>query len=176
LAEGRLDGVLLLTEVPDPEVAEALAQYPGLTLRPLAGGLEARRGAAAPYLKPTRIPARSYPGQEAPVETLGSQVVIAGPAPQAGGAARVGGPAAALRTAGLPLSRAEVDALVAATELRELPDPVLPSPWSLGATGERTADRGFREALDTGLNVAVWAFLGWLLVLLLRPVVRPPSA
>lgn len=173
VAGGRLDGALLLTEVPDPEVAEALAQHGGLRLAPLAGRLESRRGGDAPFLKPTRIPAGSYAGQAEPAETLGSQVVIAGPAPQAGGAARVGGPAAALRTAGLPLSRAEVDALVAATELRELPDPVLPSPWSLGAGAERTGDRSFEAVLDTSLNVAVWAFLGWLLVLLMRPVARP---
>jgi osmoprotectant transport system substrate-binding protein len=170
LAAGRLDGVLMLAEVPDPELAEALAQHQDLRVRPLAGWLPDRRSVALPYLKPTRIPAGSYPGQDQPVETLGAQVVVAGPAPQPGGATRVGGPAAALRTAGLPLSRAEVDTLVAATELRELPDPVLPSPWSLGAGAGRTGDRAFEQTLDTALNVAVWVFLGWLLVLLVRPV------
>ena len=172
LASGTLDAVLVLTEVPDPEFAEALARHPELALRPLGEWLRGQREVALPFLKPTRIPATTYPGLAEPLETLGTQVAIAGPGPQPGGAARVGGPAAALRTAGVPLSRPEVDALVAATEIRELPDPVLPSPWSLGAGAERRAGRAFEQTLDTGLNVAVWAFLGWLLVLLVQPVVR----
>ncbi|HKK13638.1 MAG TPA: hypothetical protein VKA14_03150, partial [Gammaproteobacteria bacterium] len=57
-----------------------------------------------------------------------------------------------------------------ATDLRELPDPVLPSPWSLGASAERPGGRSRAQTVDTVLNVAVWAFLGWLLVLLVRPV------
>ncbi|HKJ71592.1 MAG TPA: glycine betaine ABC transporter substrate-binding protein, partial [Gammaproteobacteria bacterium] len=96
LAAGGLDGVLLLADVPDPELAEALAGSDRLRLVPLAGTLGERRTVDLPYLKPTRIPADSYAGQKGPVETLGTQVVVAGPAPQAGGAARVGGPAAAL--------------------------------------------------------------------------------
>ncbi len=172
LATGELEGVLVLAEAPDPEFAEALAQDEALALQPLADLLEGERGVVLPYLKPTRLPAGTYPGQEEPLETLGTQVVVAGPAPQPGGTARVGGPAAALRTAGLPLSRAEVDALVAATRVSELPDPVLPSPWTLRAAPERPGIRSFERILDTALNVVVWVFLAWLLGLLVGPAVR----
>ncbi|MFA9460573.1 glycine betaine ABC transporter substrate-binding protein [Thiohalorhabdus sp. Cl-TMA] len=169
LREGRLDGVLVLTEVPDPEFAEALARFPDLHFQALDDRPGGRRGMVLPYLRATRIPAGSYPHQPDPVETVGSQVVVAGPAPQDGGAARVGGPAAALRTAGLPLSEAEVDGLVAASTVKELPDPVLPSPWSLSGGETRTGGAAFERVLDTVLNVLVWGFLLWLVFLLLRP-------
>jgi hypothetical protein len=169
LASGKLSGVLLLAEPPHPELAEAMAGSSPLTIRPVAERIEqlAAEHGDLPFLRAARIAAGTYPNQPEPVDTFGSQVVIAGPAAQEAGASRIGGPAAALRTAGLPLSPDEVDALLQATRVKELPDPVLPSPWTVGASGaERQYGPG--AELDTGLNVAVWIFLGWLVYLLLR--------
>ncbi len=79
-------------------LAEALA------LRTLSQPLVCRGGVRLPYLRATRIPPETYTCQPGRMETLGAQVLLAGPAPPPGGAARVGGPAAALRTASVPLT------------------------------------------------------------------------
>jgi osmoprotectant transport system substrate-binding protein len=170
VAEGSLDGALVLAEVPDPEIAEALAEHGNLRVVPFGGGTHKLLSNRVPYLRAARLPPQSYPGQAEAVDTLGTQVVIAGPAPGAAGDARVGGPAAALRTAGVPLVKEEVDALVEATGGGELPDPVLPSPWSLRSAEGRGGGESMQAVVDTTLNVGVWLFLGWLVLLLIGRV------
>ncbi|NIR62111.1 MAG: hypothetical protein GWO02_22840 [Gammaproteobacteria bacterium] len=56
-------------------------------------------------------------------------------------------------------------ALLEAAAIAELPDPALPSPWALRPSGARRPSASRAVIVDTVLNVAVWAFLVWLLVL-----------
>ncbi len=165
LRAGELDAVVLLAHEGDPAVVEALASG-GITLRSLKGWLTADRAAACPFLRETRIPAGTYDGLGSPLDSVGSQVVLAAPAP-ASGAAGAGGPAAALPSTGLPLSRAQVVALADAAGVLEAPDPALPSAWTRTPVRPRR-DAGAASAVDTGLNAFAVLFLAWLGWLYLR--------
>jgi glycine betaine transporter len=172
LRAGEIDTALMMTHEGDTDVALAL-QQDGMSLRSLGGWLTAERAAGCPYLRETRIPAGTYTGQDAPLDSLGSQVVLAGPAPRLG-AAGAGGPAAALPSSGLPLSRAQVVALADAAGVLEAPDPALPSAWTRAPVGSRRGSRA-ADTLDTVLNALAVMFLVWLGWLLVRrePRVRP---
>jgi glycine betaine/choline ABC-type transport system substrate-binding protein len=165
--QGELDAALILAQAPDPDFAERLAHNEELVLRGLGEWLTPERSAKMPYLRPARIPAETYAHQDFPVETLGVQVVLAAPAPT-GETTLLSGPAGALQTGSTPLQSHQVDALVEASPVGELPDPALPSPWSLRGGTDRGNDRAAEATLDSLLNLLVWAFLGWLVVLLLR--------
>ena len=179
LAQNRLDAVLLLAEAGDARVAERMGKHK-LALLPMVweklvsgqvtGWLSPEKAVQLPYLRPARIPAGTYPGQDGEVETLGSQVVLAGPARGAMTPAGGGGPAAALPTRGKHLDRKLVEALARATGVPEAPDPVLPSAWSVRpVTGAEQQDQGSGlEVLDTSLNLAAISFVAWLFFLLRR--------
>ncbi len=179
LTRGKLDAVLLLAEPGDARVADGISKHK-LTLVPMiwerlvsgqvSGWLSPEKAVQLPYLRPARIAAGTYPGQDREVETLGCQVVLAGPAraamPPAGG----GGPAAALPIRGKHLARKQVEALAKATRVAEAPDPVLPSAWSVRspATGDQPDQGNGLAMLDTSLNLAAVSFVAWLLFLLRR--------
>ena len=95
-----------------------------------------------PYLRPARIPAETYAGQGAVVETLGAQVLIAGPSRKLSLATAGGGPAAVFPAQGSPLSADQVETLARATRVPEAPDPALPSAWTLPARQARQAEQG----------------------------------
>ena len=78
-----------------------------------------------------------------------------------------------LIVAGVDFSPRSENALAQAIGNMEPPDPILPSVWLRSlvhgpSTSEVTTDH---DLLDTGLNLAIIVFLGWLGVILLR---RPP--
>ena len=68
VASGRIDAALLLASPGDPEIAEALAGGL-LALAELPGWLIPSRAVRLPYLRAVRLPAGTYAGQEAPVES-----------------------------------------------------------------------------------------------------------
>jgi len=159
----KLDAALVLTRQGDSRVARGIAEM-GLALQPIDSRFDAERSAAVPYLRRLRIPAGVYPGFDVPLDTLGCQVVLAGPAPRRPGSG-AGGPAAALPVAGIPLPHGRVVALADAVGVHEAPDTVLPTAWTRTASS-RAASRN-HPALDTLLNAFALLFLlwaGWLLV------------
>ena len=73
-----------------------------------------------------------------------------------------------------PISIEQANALAQAIGNMEPPDPILPSVWLRSVVqgpGTSEATTG-HELLDTGLNIAILVFLGWLGVMLIR---RPPG-
>jgi len=176
---GKLDAALVLAHAGDATLARALAGG-RLQLHALANGrgmvrnhggwLGAERAVQVPYLRPSRIPARTYAGQRGPVETLGVQVVLAGPSRRALPTTGESGPAAALPTTGRPLTQEQVRALARAAGVASAPDPALPSAWSVRSAAAVAAAKPGPGVLDTVLNVLAIAFVGWLasLVLLRR--------
>jgi glycine betaine/choline ABC-type transport system substrate-binding protein len=173
VADGTLDAAILLAGISDPEIAEALAANPELTLEPLpAAKLQALETVRIPYLRNARLPARTYAGQENAVETASVQIVLAAPAQMEGVRTLVGGLTSALRAGGVPLSPGEARTLLDAGLAGEMPDPVLPTPWSLKPHPgvSRTAEAG--ALLETLLNLGAWTFLGLLLALLLHSLAR----
>lgn len=177
VAAGKLDAALVLAAPGEPALAQALARlklrlYP-LPRRREAGALLAvssEQAVRQPFLRPARIPAGTYAGQPGPLETLGSQVVLAGPPPSGGDRlAAGGGPAAALPSHGRSLSMEEVEQLADAARSREAPDPALPSAWTV--RGGRRPDAQAQDrtpVADTLLNLVGIAFLVWLASLIWR--------
>ncbi len=163
LTRGELDAAIVIGPSPHPEVARALREHPDLTLA-------ASTDAAHPALRPVLIPAGTYPGQAAPVATVAAQVLLAGASLRTEAHAVVG-PAAALRVGGAPITEAEREALHDALGGAELPDPSLPSPWSIDAAPPADDDAD-GPVFDTAVNVFVLAFLAWLAWLMLRPLER----
>jgi hypothetical protein len=164
---GRLDAALVVATPGDPALARALGGG-GLVLAPLEGWWTPTRGARYPFLRPARIPANTYKGQSAPLESLGSQVVLAGASKRIQSITTGAGPAAALPYTGVPLSRQEVGRLAEATGIPAVPDPALPSAWNTDPSERGEDDTLFKELLGTLLNLLAIAFLIWV-VLLARP-------
>ena len=120
-----------------------------------------------PAARPVRIVPGTYAGQEDVIDTLGFQILLAGPAPE-GVAGLAGGPASGL-AAPQAWTEAEVLALNRSIGSLERPDPSLPSsshPHVAKAPTEPAVKPD--EALDTGLDLAALAFLAWIVVLSLR--------
>lgn len=164
---GDLDAALVLAKAGDPGLTKSLAAG-GLALRPVQGWLTAERALVVPFLRPARVPPGTYAGQDAAVETLGAQVVLADAAP-APAIARGGGPAAALPSGGIPLTADQVDAVAKAAGVAEAPDPVLPSAWGARVATPAAAHSGAMRALHAVLNVLVVVFTVWLVLITLRP-------
>jgi len=164
LAGGKLDAALILAVPGDAELARAVARS-RLALHPLPRGKDGRwlspeQAVRQPFLRPARIPAGTYAGQAEPVETLGSQVLLAGPSDRSrqGG----GGPAAAMPSGGRALRLEEVQKLAEAAGSREAPDPVLPSAWAIQRAESGKGRQRDGALLDTLLNLAGIAFLVWI--------------
>ncbi len=155
LREGAIDVVLAVARPEATAIAEALE--PGdvrlveLSAVPLG---------ALPYLRRSRLAANTYPHQDEPVDTLAAQVLLAGPSRRPHLESLKAGPGSAMLVEVTPLPIEEVDMLAEATGVAELPDPMLPGPWSepLGPADAESANR----VVDTVLNALVLLFLVWL--------------
>lgn len=160
LKAGTVDSAFVYLAPDDPDLVAMLA---GTHARPVDLGpwLPPGLSSEAPYLRPVRIAAGTYPGQTAPLDTVSAQVVLAGPGRNLYHKAAAGGPAAALPAAGRPVLFETARKLADAIDIPEAPDPVLPSAWTSPTgpdQGARTANK-FQEVL---LNVLVLLFLAWL--------------
>jgi osmoprotectant transport system permease protein len=154
LRNGKLDAVLVMVEEGSPWVRAALqkpddAKVKALTLLSLTGGQEDegdldRRARRFPFLRRVVIPEGTYPTVDRPIQTVGSQVVLAGAVAPEGGLGD-GGPSAAVRAElpGIPLTqkRALRDAVGMSVEIDPtlpghdpIPDtttlPINPAPWA----------------------------------------------
>lgn len=166
----QLDVAILVLPVGDLELPEGSGEE--LELRSLAGWLSPSRALRAPFLRPARIAAGSYEGQPDPVETLGVQVLLAGPSRRAVALTANSGPAAALTVTGLPLEPDKVQALATATGVPEAPDPTLPSAWSRQPPAPDPTLSIASAILSTVLNILAIAFLIW--VIRIATQVAPP--
>lgn len=167
--QGGLDAAIVLAPAGEvPGLSSRSGDGPPLELRPLPGWLTPSRAVRMPFLRPARIAAGSYAGQGGPVETLGVQVLLAGPGRRAVPLTANSGPASALTIAGLPLDPEEVEALAEATRVPEAPDPTLPSSW--GRRPAEADDEGSTaaEAMGTILNVLAIAFVVWVVRLAMQ--------
>jgi glycine betaine/choline ABC-type transport system substrate-binding protein len=161
---GELDAALVLAEAGLPELARGLSQG-ALRLRPIALP-SALRMSRLPWLRIVRIPAGTYPGQASALDSLGCQVVLAGPGRARRPGQGAGGPIAALPVGGAPLSPATARRLADAAGSPEAPDPILPT---IGTALHLAEAEGYRGTwLHVLLNGLTLAFLGWLAWLLMR--------
>ncbi|QDV38509.1 glycine betaine ABC transporter substrate-binding protein [Tautonia plasticadhaerens] len=167
---GGLDAAIVLAPAGEvPGLSRRSGDGPPLGLRPLPGWLTPGRAVRMPFLRPARIAAGSYAGQDGPVETLGVQVLLAGPSRRAVPLTANSGPASALTIAGLPLDPEEVEALAVATGVPEAPDPTLPSSWGRRPAEADDEDSTAAAILSTALNVLAIAFVAWVVRLAMQP-------
>jgi glycine betaine/choline ABC-type transport system substrate-binding protein len=162
----EIDAALIFTISGVEHMAQALTDQ-NLTLHSLPKGLIKN---LPPYFSPVRIPSETYPGQAGEIDTVGVQIVLAGPSPSFSAGPQAGGPAGALLTKNLPLTAEQAYALAKAIGILEPPDPLLPSVWvrSLVETQETGKLTAGQNLLDTTLNIGILLFLGWLGVLVMR--------
>lgn len=158
---GELDGALIVAAAGQPELLDGLAAG-DLKVAPLGAWLTPERARALPWLRHARLPQSTYAGQGAPIATLSSQVVLAGPSRAHFAANAPAGPAGSVPNVGRPLSTAQVRALAGASAVPEVPNPALPSAWTVAPTVPGSGPTASSAAwLDTLLNVLCIAFLLW---------------
>ena len=121
-----------------------------------------------PFLRQARVPAGAYPTVDRPVETLGSQLVLAGPAPSTGDLIGDHGPSA-FSDELLPLPDDAVTALQDALGTSVTVDPTLRRAAAL--TPETPPEpAAVNPAADVSvLSAAVVVMLIWLIWLYVRP-------
>jgi glycine betaine/choline ABC-type transport system substrate-binding protein len=105
VAQGRLDGLLLAAPLGDAQIIQLLDTHPELTLQPITGWQSPKRQYRYPFITSARIPGDVYPRLAQPIDSVGTQMVIAAPKPAAE-ALGDGDPVSGLRTesVGIPLS------------------------------------------------------------------------
>ena len=157
---GDLDAVLIVDEVGGAVPTLALRD-PGRVLLGIEGWAESDRGFRLPFLRAQRLPPGTYPGQDQAVPTLGTQVVLAAPRPDAvalGG----GGPASAL-TADDRIAPTADQLEHLAGRLDAIPlDPILPRPRIRPVDGPGLP----LQPAITAANLVTFAYLGALIWIL----------
>jgi hypothetical protein len=166
VSNNELDGALVLARAGDTEIARAL-EGSKLALWPLDTWATAEHLARAPYLRPVRIPAGTYAGQDGPVESLGHQVVIAAPSPSLTRMGNMGNPGVALPSTGHPLTPEQATALSKASGIPEAVDPVLPTPWVEPRAEEEHALSPV-TTFGRVLNVLLFIFIAFWVWLIIR--------
>ncbi len=120
----KLDGLLLMARQSDAGIIVMLNRH-RLSLQPLADWGKEDRTHRYPFFRLTRIPAGTYPGQNDIIETVGAQVVLAGPKPEEKPWG-IGDPVSGLRSQRDPLPDELKRRIVKALNVKEAVDPVLP--------------------------------------------------
>ncbi len=169
--DGDLDGsgadaALLLTPLGN---ADAKALIETGRLLSVAGWEEGNNLVRFPQLRQARIPDGSYEGQAGPVDTLASQLVIAGPVVVNTDAVGPQGPAASAPTPVAALADETVEAISTALGSEIDIDPALPQAAVLAPTLPAPPAAVNPAPAISALSLAVFALLAWLIWLYARP-------
>ena len=164
---GEADAALVLAPLGAPVVAELLEG--GGALVSLDGWERGNNLVRFPHLRQARIAADIYEGQPEPVETLSSQLLLAGPVVADVDALGPQGPGASAPTEVAALSDDTVIAIDEALGPSTQLDPAVPRASALTPTlPEPTAAVNPSPAVSA-LSAAVLALFGWLIWLYGRP-------
>ena len=134
-----------------------------------------------PYLQPGRLVPADYapffageqvPGLSAPVETLVTQLVLAGPAPQADSALGSQGPGASFIPGALPLTDQKVERINAVIDKDEDLYPILPQARALAPRLPKPPEPLNPSPAASIMSLLGTAMLIWIAWLLFRPVHR----
>lgn len=162
---GELDAAIVML---DGDTRAALQVLPPGDPKLHAVSLDNVLSRAPFFLNEVRLPTSPVPGDDEAVDTYSMQILLAGPAPQGRTGPVHGGPASAVAMRNLPLSLREAEAIAAAVESAEVPDPVLPNFRNRRAAAQ--AGVGESSWLETILNIVGIAFMAWAGWLLAQPV------
>jgi len=165
---GELDAAIVMLDADTRAVLENLpAETAGLRVQGLAEQI-----ARPPFfMNQVRLPPSEVPVAGEAIDTFSMQVLLAGPAPRGRTGPVHGGPASAVGTRNLPVPLREAEAIAAASDIPEVPDPVLPS----FRNRQPESPAGIAESawMETFLIIAGIAFMIWAGWLLAQPVGHP---
>jgi glycine betaine/choline ABC-type transport system substrate-binding protein len=153
VTRGKLDGLLLMAASGDARVT-LLLEDKRLTLQPVTGWEKPGRQYKYPFLRLARISEETYPGLEKAVDTIGAQVVFAGPRP-AEPTLGDGDPVSGLRTQRQRIPLGVREALLTALGRREAIDPTLPGERATLVTG-RAKQKSLNPAPEVSLITALF--------------------
>jgi glycine betaine/choline ABC-type transport system substrate-binding protein len=165
---GELDGLLVMAETGHPLIGELLTD--GLRLAAVDSWETQGNRLAFPFLQPVTIPAGTYPGQSAPLASVGSQVVLAAARSDPTDAVGVVGPGSAAIGQNLPVAAGTVARLRGALDVSVRLDPSLPTSMiAFEPPAERREGIGLSPAVSLVNLGAIVA-----LVLIIRLYLAPP--
>lgn len=166
LAAADADAALVLAPIGAPAVDALLERG---RLLPVRGWNTGNNLVRYPQLREARIPAGTYPGQDAAVETLSSQLVLAGPVVESLDAVGPQGPGASQPTEVAQLAETTVLAIDEALAAQTGIDPAIPRAAALTPTLPAAA-AAVTPAPDIAvLTVLVLLLFVWLIWLYARP-------
>lgn len=157
LRRGEVDTALLMAPVGDPAISGPMEDG-DLRLLPLGAWTEGAAAIRFSFMRPARIPAGTYQGQDDPIDTISVQIVLVGPSSKRE-AIGAQGPNTVGVAPTQPLAAASIEKLNAALASDELVHPAIPTAPALRAS--LVADP------NTGITLDPWTALVNLLVLLL---------
>ena len=166
------DVVLVAAPIGDRALAQVF-DAGDVRLLPIEGWADGGNLIKYPFLRSTRIPANTYGLVFVPVETLASQVVLAGPAP-ASVAEVIGeqGPGATAAPSLKPVPTSTVKALAGSIDGGDIVDPVLRTAAAFAPTLPEPPAAMNPSADVSILNVFIVLVFVWLFWLYVRPEVR----
>ena len=168
--DGSAEVAIVFAPEGDSDLVAALAQG-GMLLLPITGWNEGANLVRFPYLREARIGGGTYTGQRGTVETLGAQLVLAGPAPQTGDIVGDLGPSAI--AVGLsPISGSAVADLNDAISGAPLIDPAIRQAAALAPVLPEPP-AAIHPASDISIfNLVIVGFFVWIIWLFARPEYR----
>lgn len=164
MTKGLVDAVLVLAPVGDTTVLE-LTESGRYRLLPIDGWTDGTAPLRFSFLRPAKIPADTYPGQPDAVETLSTQIVLAGP-PSTREAFGAVGPGTTGTAATQPIPPDTVMKLNTALGSREVVDPVVNIAPALRPALQEEPKPLVADAAVSIVNIVVVAFVVWLIYLL----------
>ena len=167
IAASGADAAAIMAPLGSPAVA-ALIEGGGRLL-PLEGWEAGNNLVRFPLLRQARIPAGTYEGQPRAVETLSSQLVLAGPVVEEGGAVGPQGPAASAPTEVAPLPDETVLAIRDGLDSTVGLDPAIRAASALAPELPEPAAAVSPSAPISALTAAVLVMFVWLVWLYARP-------
>lgn len=169
--DGDADATIIVAEEGNAGITSAMS-VGGLRMMSLEGWSEGANLVRYPFLRQARIPGGTYAAQSRPVDTLRTQMVLAGPAPVVGDAVGDQGPAAVAVEALQPISGTAVATINAAIPGTLSIDPALPIAGSLAPvlpTPPASLNPDPDISILSLILVGFFVWLGWLLI---RPEYR----
>ena len=154
VADGRIETAYVVVSLDDTDVRMAVTEAEVQVVAPPIA-----TSASLAVLLPARVPAGTFDGQPAAIETRAVQVVLAAVSAERASREATGGPATAMHAGGVPLRREQVNAMAAASTVAEAPHPALPSAWTPPPTAAESPVFTLARALDTALNAFAFFFL-----------------
>ena len=170
VSDGTADAALVMTVEGDPAIEAAMSD-PSKRLFSVDGWSDGANLVRYPFLREARIAANTYTGQITPVETLRTQLVLAGPAPEKGDAVGDQGPAAVVVEL-QPIPGSTVKLLNESIPGSLAVDPALPLAASLAPVLPQPPAALNPSPGTSILSLILVGFFVWLAWLLVRPEYR----